>query len=99
MKKKFDTKMLWALVDEEVPGYKIVHKGEWVSEGKCEYQEVVFLEEGSGKHFEFTSDRSGSYFTEYYFGLRESNEAETECTEVELREIKVRKWVPVGGQK
>ena len=94
MQKSFDNKLLWALTSCEMPGFKVAHEGEWVSEGKSEYQEIVFVDEESAKCFRFTHGRAGSSFTDYCYDLAE-NEGETECDEVELKEVVIKKWVAV----
>ena len=95
MKIKLDNKLLVQIAwDEILDGYRKAHEGEWISEGKYECQDIVFLEDKSGKHFMFYNSRAGSPFTDWYYSLQEE-EGETECFEVELKKVTTEKWVAV----
>ncbi|MCK5017722.1 MAG: hypothetical protein KAS32_11725, partial [Candidatus Peribacteraceae bacterium] len=56
--------------DDEWEGFKLVDEGEWEDDGKYQYKEVVF--EYEGKTWALDVDRSGSYFTDYYYGVVEN---------------------------
>ena len=81
--------------DDEWEGFKTVDKGEWVDEGKYQYKNIVF--EYENKLWEFTMDRSGSYFTDYYYGVLEAGEGTT-AREVEKKEVTIYKWVAVKDE-
>ena len=75
---------------QEWEGFKIVDIGKWEDEGKYQYKNIVF--EYENKLWEFTMDRSGSYFTDYYYGVLEAGEGTT-AREVEKKEVTIYKWV------
>ena len=77
---------------EDWEGFKVVDIGEWNDQGKYQYKEIVF--EYKDKVWEFTIERSGSYFSDYYFNFREDECGET-ATEVEKKEVIIYKWVAV----
>jgi hypothetical protein len=91
---KFPEKTLEQLYDdEEVEGYKLVELGEFHSEQKYEYADMIFQDTSTGKHYSCSVSRAGSYYSDhqYYF--------DEECPEVELKKITVKKWVPVRDKK
>ncbi len=74
---------------EEYDGFKIVEKTDWTDEGKYQYMDVIF--EHAGKTWKVTIDRSGSYFSDYYYGYRESGN-DCSADEVEKVEVVTHKW-------
>lgn len=61
--------------------------GDWISEGKWESQESIYLHEPSQTYWSYYQSRSGSYYTEYYYDDPEI----TEVVPVE-KIIKVTEW-------
>ncbi len=78
-----------SLASEDLDGYKRVERGEWICDGKWEYQDLVFEHLETGKFYLQTNARSGSEFTDYEY------EADTELQQVEEKQIIVKKWLPV----
>lgn len=66
-------------------GFEIIEEGDWISEGKYEYKEVIFKFED--KLYSIGFSRSGSSFSDYYYDI-EDWDNEVECPEVEAIEVK-----------
>ena len=77
---------------EEHEGFKIIDEGEWADEGKYQYKDIIF--EYEGKFWSFSVDRNGSYFSDYYYGFRETQTGVT-AHEVEKIEIVQTIWQAV----
>ena len=77
-------------VDDLPEGFSIVEEGDWVDEGKYELRASIVKHEPSETYWELHSDRSGSYYTDWYYG-------KTDITQVEPKEetVVVTKWVKV----
>ena len=73
-------------VDPKV--YEIIEDGDWIDEGKYALKETIFKYDG--KFYRASFDRSGNHFSgyDYYF-----EDMDTECPEVEKREVTVTQWV------
>lgn len=71
--------------------FELVDGEAWEDGGKYSSTSAIFKDERTGKHYSFGITRSGSYFSHYEY------EFDTDITEVELREvvIKKKKWVNV----
>lgn len=76
--------------------YKIIKKDDWVDDGKYSFCGVVFQVLETGKYYQQSYSRSGSYFTDYYYDY-EDWPSEVELDEVEPVEETIVKvtWVPV----
>lgn len=83
------------LPGDEHEGFKLVEKGEWVDEGKYQHCETIF--EKDGKFWRFSVDRSGSYFSDYYYGFNEAKVGE-KAYEVEKVEIVQTIWQDVKDE-
>ena len=76
---------------EEKDGIKVVKRGDWISDGKCDIRVSIF--EKDEKFYQIVRSRSGSYFTEYTFDSEYQDNFE--CTEVEQVEEMQLVWKPV----
>ena len=74
---------------QEAPeGFEEVDNGDWVSEGKYEYKDVVYYSKELNQYFKVNRYRSGSYFTDYdYLGV---SVCEVEPHVVEVVEYRVK---------
>ncbi len=72
-------------VGEEFEGCVIVEKGDWIHEGKCEYQEIIFRH--NDVHYELMRGRSGSDFTDWHY-----DDGDDDCPEVRKVEVVTHKW-------
>lgn len=61
--------------------FKVIEKGDWISEGKFECREVIVKETSTNKYYAAVQSRSGSWFTDYEF------EDDLELVEVEPVEV------------
>lgn len=77
---------------QEEDGFKLIEQSEWVDEGKYQYQDTIF--EYGGKMWMLSVSRSGSYFSDYYYGFAEEHRGET-AHEVEKKEKVTYEWVKV----
>lgn len=76
--------------------WKMIENGDWISEGKWEYQECVVQNVETGKYYTYSLSRSGSYYSEWYYPHYEDDEGVT-LNEVEPVEktITVTHWKTV----
>lgn len=68
---------------------KIIEVGDWISEGKYEYCWWVF--EYNDKYYMLTNSRSGSYYSDYYYGS-DDWDGVVDCDEVERVEVVTHDW-------
>lgn len=73
-------------VGDEYQGFELAEIGDWVSEGKYEFQDIIVRYQN--KFYLFRKSRSGSCFTDYNYFY------DDECYEVEKREIVINRWMP-----
>jgi len=77
----FPLEAIRAAVEEgESDLLRLVERGEWIDDGKYQYQEIILVDL-TGKHFCYTLSKSGSYFAEVTYGW------EYESDYVELAEV------------
>ena len=87
---KFNREDLEAICFEDYASfdYEIIEDGEWAQDGKFQTKKVIF--KTNDKYYSVTFDRSGSPFTDWEYGFEYMD---TECPEVEKKEIVTSKWV------
>lgn len=79
---------------DSIDGFTVVEKTKDVCEGKYDTWEVIF--EHEGKTYQLACNRTGSPYTDYYFGHEGWNDDdEIECQQVEKREKVTHEWVAV----
>jgi len=64
---------------ENPEGIEFIEEGEWEDDGKYSYCEYIFKHEG--KHYSIWNSRTGSYYSEYYYGSEDWGEF-VDCQEV-----------------
>lgn len=57
--------------------WKMIEDGDWISEGKWEYQECVVQNIETGKYYSYGLSRSGSYYSYWYYPHREDDKGVT----------------------
>jgi len=91
---KFTKDIIKDLFWGEVPSneYEIVSEGEWTHSGGSddEYKSVIF--KFQNKFYEISNTRSGSPWTDWYYGKWDN---EVDCDEVELVEKITYEWVSI----
>jgi exonuclease SbcC len=87
---KFKTEWLLPLINEDgdTP-LELVEDGDWEDDGKYQYRDVIFKYDD--KFYRVTDSRSGSYFSDYYYGHEDWGD-EIECPEVEKIEVVTHEW-------
>jgi hypothetical protein len=71
-------------------GIEFIEKDGWEDDGKWSSNYYVF--KYKGKFYGIDDYRSGSYYTDYYYGSREDWGEEIECHEVEKVEVVIHEW-------
>lgn len=91
---KFPKDTMKAIIFGDSPdGFECVEEGDWISEGKYECAEYIFLAPDE-KHYAISCGRTGSYFTDWDYDCEYWDE-EVEVNEVELKEVVKMEWVSV----
>jgi hypothetical protein len=91
---RLDSETAWELFcGDGTDEYTVVDTGEWVSCGKFDIKSVVFKDNLTGKYYMMDGDRSGSYYTDYEFSVK--NDKETECYEVKKIMRTIEDWQPI----
>ena len=91
---KLDSETAWQLFcGDSTDLYKVVDSGEWVSCGKFDTKSVVFEDNLTGKYYMMDGDRSGSYYTDYEYSIKNSDE--TKCYEVKKIVKTIEDWEKV----
>jgi hypothetical protein len=91
---KLDNETAWQLFcGDSTDEYTVVDNGEWVSHCKFDIKSVVFEDNLTGKYYMIDGDRSGSYYTDYEFSVK--NDKETECYEVKKIMRTIEDWQPI----
>lgn len=89
---KFLAKDLRNYIREDESPFEYVSEGRWTSEGKWEYQELIFKFED--KFYRHYNSRSGSYYTDYYRDYEDWKDDQLiECEEVIKQEVVTTQWV------
>jgi len=76
----------------EDPPLEVEHRGEWISSGKYQDQEVILRDTTTQKFYVFHHSRSGSPFSDYYYTLEDKPD-EVELTEVVKTTKVIEVWV------
>lgn len=84
--------LMYCSKGEQYNDYEVVEDGDWISEGKYEYKEIVFKFEG--KYYRLSDSRSGSYFTDYHYESEDWDD-EVEVETVVPKKVTTTKWVKV----
>lgn len=71
---------------------RVVKEGDWVSEGKYEYCEVIFTD--GERYYSATASRSGSYFTDYSY-TSEWDDGDADVVEVHKVTKTIEVWEAV----
>jgi hypothetical protein len=79
--------------DEDNLIYKYIEASEWEQNGKYQFIDVVFQDPSDGKYYSFSTGRSGSPFTDWYYEL--DDVSEVECVEVKQVEKVIKTWESV----
>jgi hypothetical protein len=69
---------------------KIIEESEWTQDHKYQYMYKII--EVGGKFYSVDFDRSGSPFTDWYYGFQESGHKSFECLEAEKVEVTTYEW-------
>ena len=72
---------------------KIIEESDWTQDHKYQYMYKII--EVGDKFYSVDFDRSGSPFTDWYYGFREGLSKSFECFEVKRVEVVTYKWVTV----
>ena len=75
--------------DYKEEGIEFIEESGWEDDGK--YSNNTYVFKYDGKYYCVYDSKTGSYYTDYYFGS-ENWGAEIECHEVESYEVIVKKW-------
>lgn len=77
-------------IDDMPEEFSVIEDGDWINEGKYELRQCIVKHTPSDTYWEICSDRSGSYYTDWYYGR-------AEITQVEPKEetVVITKWVVV----
>ena len=78
---------------EEEDGFQVIVEGEWVSEGKYDFREIIFRHQE--KFWSLGVSRSGSYHTEYEYDVYAGHHS-GEVTEVVPVEKTIIEWRTVS---
>jgi hypothetical protein len=76
---------------DEYEGFKVVHDGDWIDEGKYQNREVIV--EKDGKCYALCDSRSGSYYTDWYYCSEDDWKNGVEMPEVIKKEKIIYEWV------
>lgn len=68
--------------------FELIEEGGWEDEGKCQYATNIFKDK-DGVFWSMNGCKSGSYFSDYEYMIDDY------LTQVERKEIVVKKWVRV----
>ncbi len=82
--------------DDEWGEFKVIEQGEWEDDGKYQYRDTIF--KYGGKIWSFTVDRSGSYFSDYHYGILDDRDG-VEAYEVEKVKVITHRWAAVKDKK
>lgn len=69
---------------------KMIEASDWAQDHKYQYMYIII--EVSDKFYSVDFDRSGSPFTDWYYGFRESGHKSFECFEVKRVEVTTYEW-------
>lgn len=64
--------------------YEVIDEGDWDDQGKYQYKTMIVKNKETGKFYEYTIQRSGSYFSDYYYST--DGEPFVDAVEVERKE-------------
>lgn len=67
--------------DDWTDNFVVADRGRWVVEGKYDYMRLIIYHTETQRYYQYCFTRSGSYFTEYYYGI------DDEPDEIEIREV------------
>jgi len=79
--------LLW---ESDIEGYTHESTEPWDDNGKYQYALVVFKKNGDDAFYGFSVQRSGSYFSDYYYNIDDES---PEVFEVVRKEIITHEWV------
>lgn len=84
-----DCSLLW---DDECDDFdfEVVERSGWEDEGKYQHKSVILKRLSDGTFWRWWETRSGSYFTEYYYGS--DDEDVWTFTQVKPKEVTVTEW-------
>lgn len=90
---EMDTELIAAIYRyEELPdGMTVVEEGEWISDGKYEYQDIIISIDG--KFYDVGISRTGSYYTDWSYSFEYGGTEK--FPQVEQQEVIVKRWVTV----
>jgi hypothetical protein len=92
---KFPKEVLTELLDlsegDSEGDLTLVDEGDWRDEGKYSFKDYVFRHDPTGKHFQVSDSRTGSYYSDYFYESTDWPEF-VECHEVERVEVKTFVW-------
>ena len=84
----FNEEIIENIFWEDHPDYELIKEGDWISEGKVEYQSRIFKDK-EGLFWRVNADRSGSHFTDWHYTYGVG------MIRVKEKEVTVTKWVPI----
>jgi hypothetical protein len=75
---------------EDSEEWELIEETPWEDQGKYQCQDVIIKKDG--KYYMFTIDRSGSYFSDYYYEYGDDKDGMIELTEVTKRTKTIEYW-------
>lgn len=69
---------------------KIIEESDWINDYKTQYMDKIIGV--GGKFYSVDFDRSGSHWTDWYYGFRESGQKSFEWPEVTKVEVVTYEW-------
>lgn len=94
IKKEDLENIVWGDESDESGNFILEEKCEWGDEGKYQYRDFILKHKDNGKHYLYALSRSGSYFSDYHYGL-EDEHGEITLNEVEKTEKVIVVWTNV----
>ena len=70
------------LVREDHPDFEQVEEGEWAQDHKYQHCDFIVKHIPTGKFYEFSISRSGSYHTDWYYSYEDDGADLTEVQKV-----------------
>ena len=62
-----EARVLEAYLDEDDGVYTVIDSGDWVDDGKYQYQQTVIRDKSTDRYFAVSQSRSGSYYSDFEY--------------------------------
>ena len=76
--------------------FEVVEEHDWIEEHKMSSKEFIFRDNLTNKHYKAEVVRSGDYWQGYEYDMYVDH---NDYYEVEIKEVVIKKWVKVKGDK